>query len=109
MPTVLPIVNAARTVPIPNPSRRPKNISVIQAVTAKHVTSKIILTFEYETFIISDNSLGKRSVCIIGNLHLFDNAMPIPKQEITYDSITRTNLNRSVKCLSTFYVHQAIH
>ena len=44
MPTVLPIVNAARTVPIPNPSRRPRNISVIPAVTAKHVTSKIILT-----------------------------------------------------------------
>ena len=96
MPTVLPIVNAARTVPIPNPSRRPRNINVIPAVTAKHVTSKIILTFEYETFIISDNSLGKRSVGIIGNLHLFDN-------------ITRTNPNRSVKCLSTFYVHQAIH
>ena len=44
MPTVLPIVNAARTVPIPNPSRRPRNINVIPAVTAKHVTSKIILT-----------------------------------------------------------------
>ena len=77
MPTVLPIVNAARTVPIPNPSRRPRNISVIPAVTVKHVTSKIILTFEYETFIISDNSLGKRSVGIIGNLHLFDKAIPI--------------------------------
>ena len=104
MPTVLPIVNAARTVPIPNPSRRPRNINVIPAVTAKHVTSKIILTFEYETFIISDNSLGKRSVGIIGNLHLFDNARNNLRQ-----SITRTNPNRSVKCLSTFYVHQAIH
>lgn len=81
MPTVLPIVNAASTVPIPNPSRRPRNISVIPAVTAKHVTSKIILTFEYETFIISDNSLGKRSVGIIGNLHLFDNAMPMQSKK----------------------------
>ena len=81
MPTVLPIVNAARTVPIPNPSRRPRNISVIPAVTVNHVTSKIILTFEYETFIISDNSLGKRSVGIIGNLHLFDNAMPMQSKK----------------------------
>ena len=81
MPTVLPIVNAARTVPIPNQSRRPRNISVIPPATVKHVTSKIILTFEYETFIISDNSLGKRSVGIIGDLHLFDKAIPIQSKK----------------------------
>ena len=83
MPTVLPIVNAARTVPI-SQSVKTSEINIMrhnQAVTVKHVTSKIILTFEYETFIISDNSLGKRSVGIIGNLHLFDKAIPIQSKK----------------------------
>ena len=53
---------------------------VIHAVINRQVTSNVIFTFEYGLFIISDKSLGNRSVGIIGSLHRLDNA--IPKQMI---------------------------
>ena len=80
MATPLPIVNAATTVPIPSPRIFPSAKYVIHAVINRQVTSNVIFTFEYGLFIISDKSLGNRSVGIIGNLHRLDNA--IPKQMI---------------------------
>src|SRR5699024_11932880 len=46
-PTLFPIVNAARIFPAPNPSRCPRKIPVIPAVTARQITSKEIFIFEY--------------------------------------------------------------
>ena len=42
-----PIVNAARIVPIPSPSKCPRMIQVISAVIARQVTSNPILILEY--------------------------------------------------------------
>ena len=47
------------------------------AVVARQITSNEILTLEYFADIISDSSLGKRSVGIIGSPHLLDSAIPI--------------------------------
>ena len=55
---------------------------------------------EYETFIISDN---REKVCRYYHLIYICLIMLCYKEaEITRQSITRTNPNRSVKCLSTF-------
>ena len=71
-----PIVNAATTVPIPSPMILPVNTYVSSAVMARQIRSKEIFTFEYGTLVIVSSSLGKRSVGIIGSLHLFDTAIP---------------------------------
>ena len=74
--TPFPIVNAAATVPIPSHDIFPNTKKVRQAVTSRHVTSNVIFTLEYGFFIISDKSLGNKSVGMIGSLHLLDNAIP---------------------------------
>ena len=78
--TPFPIVNAATTVPIQSPRIFPSAKYVKHAVTNRQVTSNVIFTLEYGLFIISDKSLGNKSVGIIGSLQRFDNA--IPKQSI---------------------------
>lgn len=45
-PIAFPMVKAARTVPIPSPSRCPRKIVVIPAVMARQVTSNAILILE---------------------------------------------------------------
>ena len=72
----LPIVKAASTVPIPSPFICPKNTNVSIAVVKRQVTSNVIFILAYGIFIISDNSLGNKSVGIIGSPHLFDKAIP---------------------------------
>lgn len=76
-PIHFPIVNAARIVPIPSPSRCPKRNPVMQAVTVRQITSNAILILGYPTRIILESSLGNKSVGIIGNPHRLDNAIPI--------------------------------
>ena len=51
-------------------------INVINAVVAKQMTSKDIFTFEYLKFLITDSSLGKRSVGMIGSPHRLERAIP---------------------------------
>ena len=60
--TILPIVNAATIVPIPNPSKYPSIRHVKSPVVARHKTSNMILTLAYGLSMISDNSLGNKSV-----------------------------------------------
>ena len=62
----LPIVNAASIVPMPRPFMRPKQKNVRPAVTARQVISKAIFILEYLTPVMSESSLGNRSVGIIG-------------------------------------------
>ena len=42
-----PIVNAAKTVPMPRPFKLPRKKNVIPAVMARQITSKEILMIEY--------------------------------------------------------------
>lgn len=77
-PIAFPIVNAAKTVPIPRPLICPKNIPVIPTVTARQIVSKRILTIEYPAPVICVSSLGKRSVGTIGRPQRFERAM-LPK------------------------------
>lgn len=75
--TILPIVNAATIVPIPNPSKYQSIRHVKSPVVARHKTSNMILTLAYGLSMISDNSLGNKSVGMIGSWHLFSKAIPI--------------------------------
>ena len=77
MPTALPRVKAAMTVPIPRPSTCPRQKNVREAVAARHITSKTIFMRVYATPVISASSLVNRSVGIIGSPHLLESAMPM--------------------------------
>ena len=48
-----------------------------EIVVARHKTSNMILTLAYGLSMISDNSLGNKSVGMIGSWHLFSKAIPI--------------------------------
>lgn len=71
-----PIVKAANTVLISNPSIWPRKSKVIAPVIIKHITSKGILILEYGIPVIADNSRGNKSVGIIGILKRLESAMP---------------------------------
>ena len=75
-PIHFPIVNAARIVPMPNPARCPKRNPVMQAVTVRQITSNAILILGYPTRIISESSLGNKSVGIIGSPQRLDSSIP---------------------------------
>lgn len=74
--TALPVVNAQIIVPIPTPIILWNDIKERTIVRVRHIKSNLVFIILYDTFNISDKSLGKMSVGVIGSPQLFAKVIP---------------------------------